>query len=43
MNALEDAENFAMEMLGEFFAEIGTGMDDFKPYLLENKYDIEME
>lgn len=30
MNALEDAEHFAMEMLGEFFTEVGTDLEDFK-------------
>ena len=43
LNALEDAEQFAQEMLGEFFVNQEIQMDDFKEYRLQEGHDIEVE
>lgn len=42
-NALDEAEHFAMEMLGEFFKEKETQMDDFEIYLLEQEFKVAKE
>ena len=43
MLALDNAEQFAHEMVGQFFIEEQTEMDGFKEYLKEGEFDIDRE
>lgn len=43
MMALESADNFALEMMGLLYTEVGLDTDDFKEYLLENEFSKGVE
>lgn len=41
--ALENADNFANDMLGEFFKEVAVDTEDFKQHLLDEQVTKECE